>query len=474
MDNDYKKKYFYLKKLMKRLFKKICPPKYDQQFTGNVNIEKSGDKFKMTFSILNPVIFYQVWNPYNKKQNRNKKIFEVSIKDYVKSFNRMQPYYPTASMIWNTNRYVFSICSMKIENDNLVFYTSQRFMKSTAKQITTEGNKLKEGLYVGIYTQVDAIKSKVCQVEDSIPCLEIQVDFPAGDTAPLDPEPGLPPPTEGGFIAQNGGEYTLYTSNPNGINARIRNGPLGGVPYDPNNDVIINLGDYTSGEAQQRTKKANVNPDGDWWIVEKNLSLVVQLQLMNGEESHVYYINATASNGGSADLANAGYDSTFKITLLLAKTEEKFIDSKMTLGGYSKATFGPAEQNSFKNNLAGYINNGITAGDINITDVSDGSAVVSSWITAPNAAAAQAAADIISVGETDGTLLTALQGSGGSTLPALTSVVVDTNLVEPSEPSGLISELLEQLNFDNCSDTKIRKRLRKILNMKELTSDEEE
>ena len=208
-----------------------------------------------------------------------------------------------------------------------------------------------------------------------------------------------------------------------------------------------------------------------------NQNEYISLFLKNNTDEQMYYLLALDVKKPDP---NDGYTCLFTVTVKPMPSDPQiFLKEVMVLYGYDVATFGLPEKTNFKNNLAKYLNdNGITSitpDDITDITIESGSVKITFWIGPVDELTASAIADTIQTGEGDvadqGELLTALKGSGTSTLH-LTGVSVLLNLVEPSPDTSLTAAMLRELDLGNVPDNEVRERLRKVLEINELTEDE--
>jgi hypothetical protein len=149
-------------------------PNFDQVLTGDVKIRKichdSNDDYKITFSKkhISKVLMYQVWSSVSDFTNKERIVFRIKAKKWVRYFfpnpPPVDPFTPTTVMELdhgecpfhknnkNGCKHVFSITNAKVnKRGEVVFYVSSKAIDSSNTNTLSETVKLLKKIPTGSF-----------------------------------------------------------------------------------------------------------------------------------------------------------------------------------------------------------------------------------------------------------------------------------------------------------------------------------
>lgn len=174
-------------------------PNFDQVLTGDVKIRKichdSNDDYKITFSKkhISKVLMYQVWSSVSDFTNKERIVFRIKAKKWVRYFfpnpPPVDPFTPTTVMELdhgecpfhknnkNGCKHVFSINNAKVnKRGEVVFYVSSKAIDSSNTNTLSETVKLLKKIPTGSFHNarfdIDSIKFDRCPLCED--CSSIQ------------------------------------------------------------------------------------------------------------------------------------------------------------------------------------------------------------------------------------------------------------------------------------------------------------
>jgi uncharacterized protein YjbI with pentapeptide repeats len=139
--------------------------KYDQLISGDINITFNNDLgiYTITFLRNNPFTIYQIWSDTDNTINQTRNVRQLDAVSWIDTvFNITKNFTPTAIMDTATERYIFIIKKVYINNNNkLVFETPGTGIIFQGCISTYLSNNLPLGTLMNVRFDIDAVSDSI-------------------------------------------------------------------------------------------------------------------------------------------------------------------------------------------------------------------------------------------------------------------------------------------------------------------------